>query len=160
MITDDLSRDEYRALAEFRYALRRFLHFSEQAAHSAGLEPQQHQLLLAVKGHGGDAPPTIGEVAERLLLHHHSTVELINRSAQQGLVERQRDAVDRRRVRVRLTPAGDAVLHGLSLAHRAELRSAVPDLVCALNTFALDTPAVAGGQELRPRGHDPPPGSR
>lgn len=137
--TGDLNGGEYRALAEFRFRLRQFLHFSERAARAAGLEPQQHQLLLAVKGGGADAPLTIGELAERLFLQHHSTVELVDRSAQQGLVERQRDEADRRRVFIRLTAAGEAVLRGLSLSHREELRSAVPALVRTLNAFMLDT---------------------
>src|SRR5215217_7085359 len=101
----DLDDAEYRALAEFRFRLRQFLRFSEQAARATGLEPQQHQLLLAIKGGDACTPFTIGELAERLLLQHHSTVELVNRSALQGLVERQRDENDRRRVFIRLTAA-------------------------------------------------------
>lgn len=135
----DLNAAEYQALAAFRFRLRQFLHFSEQAARTAELEPQQHQLLLAIKGSEESRPLTIGELAERLILQHHSTVELINRSAQQGLVERQRDEDDRRRVFIHLTATGEAVLRGLSLAHREELRAAVPALVRTLNAFILDT---------------------
>jgi DNA-binding MarR family transcriptional regulator len=75
----DLSLADYQALAEFRYLLRRFLHFSEQEARAAGLEPQQHQMLLAIKGLPADKAASVGELAERLQLQHHSTVELINR---------------------------------------------------------------------------------
>lgn len=117
--TSDLSAADYQALAEFRYQIRRFLRFSEQAARRAGLEPAQHQLLLAVKANAGE--PTIGELAERLQLQHHSTVGLVDRLAECGLVLRHRAEGDRRQVRVRLTPNGQAVLRKLSLDHRAEL---------------------------------------
>lgn len=156
MATDgDLNAAEYHALAEFRFRLRQFFHFSEQAARAAGLEPQQHQLLLAIKGSGESTPLTIGELAERLFLQHHSTVELINRSAQQGLVERQRDEDDRRRVFIHLTAAGEAVLRGLSLSHREELRAAVPALVHTLNAFILDT-QDEGGNPHHGHCHRPP----
>src|SRR5271169_3462761 len=120
--TRGLTAADYRDLAEFRYQIRRFLHFSEQAARRAGLEPAQHQLLLAVKGHAGE--PTVGDLAERLQLRHHSVVGLIDRLAESGLVRRNRAGGDRRQVRVRLTPKGDAVLRKLSLDHRAELGAA------------------------------------
>jgi DNA-binding MarR family transcriptional regulator len=132
---DNLTMDEYRALAGFRWLLRRFLHFSEQEARAAGLEPQQHQLLLTLRGFPTDRPVTIGDLAEQLLLQHHSTVELVDRSARLGLVERQRDESDRRRVIIRLTDAGEAILRELSLPHREELRTAGPALVRALNTL-------------------------
>jgi DNA-binding MarR family transcriptional regulator len=143
----DLNDAEYRALAEFRFRLRQFLRFSEQAARATGLEPQQHQLLLAIKGGDKCTPFTVGELAERLLLQHHSTVELVNRSARQGLVERQRDEHDRRRVFIRLTAAGEAVLRSLSLAHREELRAAVPALVQTLNAFLVDTGEMASDKQ-------------
>jgi DNA-binding MarR family transcriptional regulator len=142
---DDLTNDEYRALAAFRFQLRRFLHFSEQAARAAGLEPQQHQLLLALRGFPTGPPVTIGDLAERLLLQHHSTVELVDRSARQGLVERQRDEDDRRRVFIRLTPAGEAVLRELSLHHREELRSAGPALARVLSALLRETAGVTAG---------------
>jgi DNA-binding MarR family transcriptional regulator len=121
---------DYRALAEFRYQIRRFLRFSEEAARRAGLEPAQHQLLLAVKAY--DGPPTVGELAERLQLRHHSVVGLIDRLADCGLVERCRDAGDRRQVCVRLTRKGQAILRRFSLDHRAELRSAGQELADTL----------------------------
>jgi DNA-binding MarR family transcriptional regulator len=114
---------DYHALAEFRYQIRRYLRFSEQAARQAGLEPRQHQLLLSVKGYGGEL--TVGELAERLQLRHHSVVELVDRLAKRGLVRRSRAVEgDRRRVSVRLTAKGEAALAKLSLSHRAEVETA------------------------------------
>lgn len=134
-LSAEITHAEYQALAEFRYRLRRFTHFSEQAAREAGLEPQQHQLLLALRGFPEDQPVTIGDLADRLLLHHHSTVELIDRSAKQGFVERQRDDADRRRVIIRLTTAGAAILRDLSVHHRSELRTTGPALAAALTAL-------------------------
>ncbi len=131
-LPDDLSPDEYRALAEFRYLLRRFLHFSEQAAREAELEPRQHQLLLALKGRAEGTRMSIGELAERLQAHHHSTVELVDRLVARGLVERTRGEVDRRQVFVELTPAGEAILRRLALHHREELRTMAPRLLTVL----------------------------
>ncbi|HEU5382423.1 MAG TPA: MarR family winged helix-turn-helix transcriptional regulator [Ktedonobacteraceae bacterium] len=128
----DLSTHDYQALAEFRHQLRNFLAFSEQAARAVGLEPQQHQLLLTLKGLAGQDRVTISDLAERLKIQHHSTVELVNRMVERDLVQRNRDEQDQRRVLVTLTTHGDEVLRRLSLLHRAELRSAGPDLVRAL----------------------------
>jgi len=131
-----VTRAEYRALADFRYELRRFLRFSEQAARAAGLEPQQHQLLLAVCGLPRRVPATIGRLAERLQLRHHSTVERVDRMEARGLVRRARQGPDRRRVAVRLTPRGERLLPRLSLAHRTELDAVAPRLVRALRGLA------------------------
>lgn len=130
---EEITDDDYRALHEFRYALRRFLHFSEEAAKAAGLEPQQHQLMLAIRA----APPNaqIGYLAERLQIRHHSAVELVDRLVARGLAERRRDGSDRRAVQVLLTPEGEEILRRLSLHHRAELRSAGPALVRVLNAL-------------------------
>jgi DNA-binding MarR family transcriptional regulator len=128
-----LQAADYAALAEFRHQLRSFLAFSEAAAREAGLEPQQHQLLLAVRGFG-DKAPTVREVAERLVLKHHSTVELIDRLEEHGLVYRRRATDDRRAVRVHLAAAGEKLLEGLSHAHREHLRAAAPELMAALST--------------------------
>ncbi|MCB0978071.1 MAG: winged helix-turn-helix transcriptional regulator [Acidimicrobiales bacterium] len=117
-----LSDDGYKALASFRYGLRRFLHFSEEAARAAGLTPAQHQLLLAVRGHDGEGPPTIGEVAEHLQLKVHSTGELVGRTVANGLLERRGDPEDGRRVLLVLTDEGRSVLDRLSVLHRDELR--------------------------------------
>ncbi len=123
---------DYRALAEFRYQIRRFLRFSEDAARAAGLEPQQHQLLLAVKGLPEGKEPTIGELADRLQIRHHSVVELIDRLESRGLVRRQRSSEDRRKVRVELTPEGERILESLTVEHRNELEAAGPALLRAL----------------------------
>src|SRR5919206_1623843 len=101
---DEPTAAEYRALAELRYQIRRFLRFSEREARRAGLEPRQHQALLALKGLPPDRLPTIGELAERLQVEHHSAVELVGRLVERGLVERTRAAADRRLVLLALTP--------------------------------------------------------
>lgn len=117
-----LSISDYQTLARFRHALRVFLHFSEDAAREAGLTPAQHQLLLAVKGHGGKVPPSASDVAEALQLRLHSAVELIDRAEAAGLLSRHADPVDGRRHLLRLTPTGEDRLEALSRLHRAELR--------------------------------------
>lgn len=129
---------DYRALAELRYHLRRFLVFSETAARDAGLEPRQHQLLLALKGLPEGARPTIGVLAERLQLRHHSVVELVDRLSERGWVARKRDPSDGRAIHVRVTAAGERVLERLSLAHRTEIRTIAPELVRALRRVAGD----------------------
>ena len=127
-----LAAGDYRALAEFRYQIRRFLRFSEQAARSAGLEPQQYQLLLALKGLPNESRRRIGEVAERLQIQHHSTVELVDRLARRGLVRRRRSEQDRREVLLELTARGEKILQELALHHRSELRESGPALIAAL----------------------------
>lgn len=117
----ELSDAEYRALADFRHALRVFLRFSEDAARAAGLTPAQHQLLLAVRG-ATDHDPDITELADRLQLKHHSVVEALARANEAGLVLAEADPDDGRRQRIRLTPKGASLLHDLSVAHRDELR--------------------------------------
>lgn len=119
-------------MAEVRYQIRRFLHFSEQASRSAGLEPRQYQLMLAIKGLPAGVRPRIGELAERLQIQHHSAVELVNRLGTGGFVRRQRGGQDRREVLVALTPKGEQTLRELALHHRAELRSSAPALLGAL----------------------------
>lgn len=122
----------YRAMAEFRYQIRRFLRFSEQAARAAGLEPQQYQLLLALKGMGDESDHRIGEIAERLQIQHHSTVELVDRLTRRALVRRRRSNADRREVLLDLTAKGEKLLQELALHHRAELRESGPALISAL----------------------------
>ena len=117
---------DYRALAEFRYQIRRFLHFSERAARRAGLEPQQHQALLALKGLPDGRSATIGELAERLQIAHHSAVELVWSPGGPRADARARGVVDRRQVLLTLSPEGASVLRELSLLHRAELRATGP----------------------------------
>ena len=111
-------RADYERLARFRYALRRFLHFSEAQARTAGISPNQYQLMLFVRAF--DGPPTIADLAERLQIEHQSTVGLLDRSVEAGLVLRQRDRADARRVRVALTARGAALLARLVAAHSPE----------------------------------------
>lgn len=129
----DLSIDQYRDLAEFRRQIRRFLHFSELTAKEHGLEPQQHQLLLAVHGLPEGVRPTIREIASRLFIEHHSAVELVNRLERKGKIARQPGAEDKREVWIRLTPSGRAILRKLTLAHRNELERSGPELIRSLN---------------------------
>ena len=138
-----ISDPEYQALAEFRYRIRRFLHVSERLARSADLEPQQHQLLLAIKGLPEGHSATIGELAERLQLQHHSAAELVDRAEERGLVRRERGDVDRRQVFVQLTREGAERLRQMSLHHRDELRLEGPDLVRALNTLMREAAPAA-----------------
>jgi len=129
---DTLTRSDYQSLAELRYQIRKFLHFSEQVARKANMEPRQHQLLLAIKGLPQPLSPRIGVLAERLQLRHHSTVELANRLSKGGYVRRQRDREDRREVLLQLTAKGEKVLRDISLYNRQELRTAGPALMTAL----------------------------
>jgi len=117
---------DYASLLEFRTALRRFNHWSEQQAKAVGLTHAQHQLLLAVKGHRGPKEPTIGDVADYLLLRHHSAVELVNRAQAGDLIERHRDISDGRIVRLRLTAKGEECLQKLTALHVAELQQLGP----------------------------------
>lgn len=121
-----LAQPDYSALAEFRYVLRRFLDFSEKAARTAGLTPRQHQALLVIKGYRAGRPISVGDLAERLIIHHHSAVELANRLADSGLVERLQDTQDQRRVLLRLTEHAEACLEELSGAHVDELSRVGP----------------------------------
>jgi DNA-binding MarR family transcriptional regulator len=129
--------NDYEALAEFRYQIRRFLHFSEQAARASETEPQHHQLLLAAKGFRGspEEGPTIGYLAERLQIRHHSAVELVDRMVKHGLVERLQNMNDRRQVIVCLTRHGERILKKLSADHIRELRETGPALVAALESI-------------------------
>lgn len=127
-----LTLSDYQALAEFRYQIRKFLHFSEGAVHMAGLERGQYQMMLAIKGMPEGVRPRIRELADRLQIQHHSAVELINRLELGGYVKRERAQDDRREVLLELTPKGEKVLGELALHHHEELRSAAPSLVSAL----------------------------
>ena len=123
-----MSPADFENLLVFRTSLRRFLHWSQTQARAVGLTPAQHQLLVAIKGHPGDQDPTISDLAEYLLLRHHSVVELVDRAAIAGVVTRQRDAEDGRLTRVALTTDGEARLARLSPAHLDELRNLAPVL--------------------------------
>ena len=131
---NNLSLTEYRELAQFRFEIRQFLQFSEQAARDHGLEPQQHQALLALKGLTETTPATIGELAARLLLKHHSAVGLVDRLEKAGLLAREPSPGDARQVLVRLTRSGETLLRKLSLAHRQELQVSGPRLLDSLRT--------------------------
>jgi DNA-binding MarR family transcriptional regulator len=124
----ELSLADYQLLAEFRYVLARFLAFSAEAAHAEGLEPRQHQALLAIKGYPGGARVTVGALAERLGIRHHSAVGLTDRLVESGYLIRRTDVEDRRRAILELTTLGEKALAALSAAHREELRQIAPRL--------------------------------
>ncbi len=130
-----VKKADYEALAEFRYALRKFLAFSENAASRAGLTPQQHQVLLSIKG----APETdwlsISQIAERLLLRHHTAVELVDRLVALGLVIRIADSEDGRRIQVHVTKDGEERLSALSASHIEEVKNIQPTLRKLLKQF-------------------------
>ncbi len=123
-----ITKTEYEDLAAFRYSLRQFLHFSEEAAQSVGLTPQQHQALLSIKGFPGRDRITIKELAERMQIRHHSAVGLVDRLAGQGLLKRESSSTDRRQVYLTLSPQGLALLEQLSSIHKEELRRILPEL--------------------------------
>jgi DNA-binding MarR family transcriptional regulator len=132
MADAEVTKADIERLAAFRVVLRRFLHFSEEAAKAVGLTPQHYQAMLAIKGQPGRDRVTIGELAAWLLLEHHSAVGLVDRLESAGLVMREADMLDRRRVLVSLTEHGENVLAQLAAAHRAELWELGPGLVEAL----------------------------
>lgn len=138
----DLSDADYQRLLLFRTALRRFLRWSETQAEAAGVTPAQHQLLLAVRGHAGPGEPTIGDVAESLLLRHHSAVELVDRAEAAKLVRRVHDPDDRRVVRLRLTPGGRRVLARLSAANLEELGRLGPRIRGLYDGLAAPAPTT------------------
>ncbi|WP_321781519.1 helix-turn-helix domain-containing protein [Paraburkholderia sp. J94] len=121
--TRDLAKTDFEQLSEFRYQMRRFERFSEQAAQGEGITPLQYLLLLHIKGYPGREWATIGELAERLQAQHHGVVALVSRCEAIDLVERRVSERDRRQVEVHLLPAGEALLLRLAELHRAELRT-------------------------------------
>ena len=150
METTEQSAPDYRALADFRHEIRRFLRFSENAARAAGLEPQQHQLLLTLKGLPPEKRPTISVLAERLQIQHHSAVELIDRLVKRRVVRRYRSRTDKRQVLVRLTRIGEEVLRQLSLHHLHELKSAGPVLTRVLAAAIASAAESAPVEEISP----------
>jgi DNA-binding MarR family transcriptional regulator len=131
-----LTKSHYELLAELRHALRRFQRFSREAARAAGLTPQQHQALLAIKGFPGREFVSVGELAERLQVRHNSAVGLVDRLVRQRLVRRLPSACDRRRVEVRLSRRGEAKIERLSAAHLRELRQLGPGIRELLESMA------------------------
>jgi DNA-binding MarR family transcriptional regulator len=138
---------DYRALAELRYQIRRFLSFSEGAAREVGVEPQQHQLLLACKGLPRGSRATVGTLAARLCLEHNTVVQLIDKLEARAFVTRERSPENRREVLVSITAAGEAVLAHLSVLHREQLRKAGPALYAAIGAILgnLDERRAASG---------------
>jgi len=134
-----VSDTDYRSLAAFRYEIRKFLAFSERAARDAGIEPQQHQLLLSLRGLPRDARPTIGAIAERLVVRHHTAVALVDKLEARGLLQRVRGAEDRREVLLSLTADGERMLRELSTLHRRQLRTVGPAMVVALQRILEGT---------------------
>jgi len=134
-----LDRADFENLLAFRTGLRRFLHWSQTQAQAAGLTPAQHQLLVAIKGHPGGQPPTVGDLAGYLLLRHHSAVELVDRAAAAGLVRRCPDPDDGRVTRVGLTADGESRLARLAPAHLDELRELAPVLDHLIAGWAAHT---------------------
>ena len=123
-----ITKPQYEQLADLRHALRHFLRFSQEAARSAGLTPQQHQALLAIKGWGGTGRASIGDLAGRLQLRHHSAVGLVDRLVRKHLVRRVPSTDDRRRVELVLTRLGESNIERLSVAHLRELRQLAPGI--------------------------------
>ena len=137
-------------MAELRYQIRRFLRFSETAARQAGIEPQQHQLMLAVRGLPENLKPTIGVLAERMQLQHHSTVELIDRLVDRGFLCRLRSTDDRRQVLVKLTHDGEKFLKSLSLHHLEELQTTGPTFVKILQNLIQQNEVRVSPAEASP----------
>ena len=140
-------RIDYQALAEFRYQIRRFLHFSEEAARNTGIESQQHQLLLAIKGLPPELRPTVRNLADRMQLQHHSAVELIDRLERAGLAHRRRCEEDRREVLVELSTKGERLLRDLSLHHQDELRNSGPALALTLRRLIAHAPSHVSAEK-------------
>lgn len=133
-----LTLSDYQALAEFRFQIRKYLHFSERAVQAAGLERGQYQLMLAIKGIPEGVRPRIRELADRMQIQHHSAVELVNRLETGGYVKRERAREDRREVLLALTAKGERTLEELALHHHEELQNAAPDLVASLRRVMRD----------------------
>jgi len=133
-----IAKPHYEALAALRHALRRFLSFSQEAARGAGLTPQQHQALLAIKGFSGRDYVSVGELAESLQLRHHSAVGLVDRLVVRNLLRRVRSRIDRRRAEVRLTGRGEKILERLSAVHLQEIRQSGPELHKLIGTITND----------------------
>jgi DNA-binding MarR family transcriptional regulator len=146
---DGLTSAQYAALADFRYELRRFLAFSESAAAAVGLPQQQHQALLAIAGHLGPQPPSVGTIAERLLIAPHSAAELVARMIDAALVIKTPSHADRRRMTLALTENAERLLRELTSAHLNEFKTVEPVLTLALRRIR-DAQISKGDQEVQP----------
>jgi DNA-binding MarR family transcriptional regulator len=144
---------QYRQLAELRFQIRRYLQFSEQVARTHGIEPQQHQLMLTIKGLPANTIPTVSALANRLCLRHHSTVELINRLVERGAAVRKPSTQDRRQVLVELTPEGENLLTDLNAHHHQELQTFAPELLEHMHTV-LTAPTLDGTSSKTVNGSD------
>lgn len=143
-----LTEPEYLALGEFRYQLRKFLRHMEEATRVLGVNPQQYQLVLAIKGLPRDVVPSISQLAERMQLNHNSMVELVDRCEEQDLIRRSRSSKDRRQVALSVTPEGEALLRKLGVAAQQELRERGPALVTAIQRL---TSGSSAEEEAQPR---------
>jgi DNA-binding MarR family transcriptional regulator len=151
-----LDQSDFEHLLELRTGLRRFLRWSEEQAKAAGLTATKHQLLLAIRGHPEPAGPTIGEIADYLMLRHHSAVELVNRAVKEGLVQRNPDPMSRSVVRVTITPAGAAKLDALAEAHLEELAHLAP----TMRTLWRQLERATDGNTPHPAARRPSPAVR
>jgi DNA-binding MarR family transcriptional regulator len=131
-----LPKSEYEALAAFRYALRRFIHFSEDTAQAAGITGQQYQAMLAIKGFPGRDQVTVGELAERLQLRHHSAVGLVDRLVAETLTTRVPSSGDRRQVLLQLTERGEKLVEKIASVHRKQLKQIGPEIGNLLTRLA------------------------
>lgn len=153
-MSSTVTNSTYKRLASFRYEVRKFLAFSERAAREAGVEPQQHQLLLAVRGLPAGARPTVSTLAERLSVQHHTVVALVDKLEELGLLRRERGVEDKREVLLRITPEGEALLRPLSAAHRHHLKEAGPAIIAAITEILdkeLHVLPAPGTTDSRPR---------
>jgi DNA-binding MarR family transcriptional regulator len=142
--------EQFRKLAEFRFQLRKFLHFSHAAAEQCGVRPQQYQMLQCISGMPAELDPTIANVAARMLLKHNSAVELVDRTIEQGLLRRCPDPTDHRRILLRVTTQGERILASLAEYHMQELEQAGPELIRALRRVLSMKPAADTlGREVR-----------
>jgi DNA-binding MarR family transcriptional regulator len=145
-----ISVEQFRKLAEFRFQLRKFLHFSHAAAEQCGVRPQQYQLLQCIYGMPSELDPTIANVAARMLLKHNSAVELVDRTIEQGLLRRSPDPTDHRRILLRVTTQGERILASLAEYHMEELEQAGPELIRSLRRVLSMKPTTdAQGRAAR-----------
>ena len=152
MVSSELSQSDYTALAEFRYRIRRFLKFSEQAAKAAGVTPRQHQAMLTIKGYGRGEGVLVGDLAEQLTIRHHSAVELSGRLCANGLATKERDPNDRRRTYLRLTERAEELLAQLSAAHLEEISRIESTLTRLLAAIERHKEAASPEREAQDRG--------